>query len=225
VRGLLIANDADGDPGLVGEHLARRGCTLERWAREAAGGWPALDAPDHPDLVVLLGSDWSVYWPHVAEEVAAEQELVRTVHERGIPMLAICFGAQVTASALGGTVERAPRPEIGWHPVDSRAVDVIDPGPWMQWHSDRFTVPPGATLLATSEVGPQAFQIRRTLATQFHPEVTTAIVQRWSSGAGADELAGHGIDPAALVRETATRVERVRPATEQLVDALLSLVR
>jgi GMP synthase-like glutamine amidotransferase len=225
VRGLLIANDADGDPGLVGEHLARRGCTLERWARELSGGWPLLDAPDLPDLVVLLGSDWSVYWPHVSTEVAAEQALVRAAHDRGIPLLAICFGAQVVASALGGIVERAPWPEIGWHRVDSLAPDVVHPGPWMQWHSDRCTLPPGATLLATSPVGPQAFRLGRTLAVQFHPEVTSSIVERWSAGAGAAELAAHGVDRDALLRETALRVEQIRPATERLVDEVLMLVR
>lgn len=221
MRGLLIANDGDGDPGIVGDHLARRGCTLDRWTRETAGGWAALE---RPDLILLLGSDWSVYWPHVAAEVAAEQELVRIAHAQGIPVLAVCFGAQIVASALGGAVERAPRPEIGWHLVDSNDPEVIDAGPWMQWHSDRFSLPPGAELLATSDVGPQGFRLGRTLAVQFHPEVTASIVERWSCGPGGDELARHGVDAAALVRETAEQVERVRPAAERLVDHFLTLV-
>jgi GMP synthase-like glutamine amidotransferase len=139
-------------------------------------------------------------------------------------VLAICFGAQVVAGALGGVVERAPRPEIGWHTVDSVAPDVIHPGPWMQWHGDRFTLPAGATLLATSAIGPQAFRLGRTLAVQFHPEVTTSIVERWSAGAGADELTRHGLDRESLLRETPIRVEHARPATERLVDDFLALV-
>jgi GMP synthase-like glutamine amidotransferase len=95
----------------------------------------------------------------------------------------------------------------------------------MQWHGDRFTLPTGATLLATSDVGPQAFRLERTLAVQFHPEVTTSIVERWSAGRGGDELARYGLDRDELLRETEMRVEHARPATERLVDDFLALVR
>ena len=60
--------------------------------------------------MLTLGSEWNVYQPETAALVDAEAALVRDVVERGIPLLGICFGAQVLAHALGGTVSRAATP-------------------------------------------------------------------------------------------------------------------
>ena len=45
---------------------------------------------------------------------------LRRADAAGVPVLGICFGAQVLAAAFGGTVEDAGRQEIGWVTVDSR---------------------------------------------------------------------------------------------------------
>ena len=76
----------------------------------------------------------------------------------GVPIYGICYGNQIMAHALGGTVERAREPEIGWHQIVSDVPEVISEGPWMQWHYDVVTVPPGAEELARSAVGPQAWR-------------------------------------------------------------------
>lgn len=214
VRALLIANAADADPGFVGERLRYHGYAFDECHRERPTAWP--DLVGH-DLVLLLGSDWSVYWPHLAAEVAAEAALVREAHRRGVPVFGICFGAQMVAHALGGVVERAPRPEIGWLTVESD-VDALDEGPWMQWHSDRFSVPPDFDELARSDVGPQAIVAGRTFATQFHPEATESIVRRWSSGGGAEELAAVGIRAESLLEATRASVVASRRAAVRLVD-------
>ena len=72
-------------------------------------------------------------------------------------------------------------PEIGWYDIVSDVPEVIAAGPWLQWHSDVVTVPPGAEELARSAVGPQAWRIGRTLCTQFHPEATETMLARWSA--------------------------------------------
>ena len=132
--------------------------------------------------MLSLGSDWSVYWEHVAGPVTAEAALLATAHRAGVPVLGICFGAQMVAHALGGSVGKAAVAEIGWYEIDSSFPDVVAPGPWFEWHVDTFTVPPGATELARSAVGPQAFRIGRTAAVQFHPEIEEPILRRWVSG-------------------------------------------
>ena len=76
-----MANADDADAGFVGHHLRRHGYAFTECLRERPAEWPGLDGVD---LVVLLGSEWSVYWPHVAESVGAEADLVRDAHERGI---------------------------------------------------------------------------------------------------------------------------------------------
>ena len=216
MRALLLANSNDCDPGYTGERFRHHGYSFIECHRERPNEWPTLDGIDQ---VVLLGSDWSVYWPHIADEVAAELTLIRTAHALGVPVYGICFGAQSMAAALGGTVVRAPEPEIGWHNnVVSKLPDAIAAGPWMQWHYDVLTVPPGAEELAHSPLAPQAFRLGRSFATQFHPEATDSILARWSSGKGGDELRAQGIDVADLRVETASNVLMSRPNACRIVD-------
>lgn len=214
MRALLIANLDDADPGIVGERFRHHGVSFTDCFREFPAEWPAIDGQD---LVVLLGSEWSVYWESVSDSVRAECELVKDLVKRGIPLLAICFGAQITATALGGSVERARRPEVGWHLVESDRPEVIAPGPWLQWHFDVFTVPDSLTEIARSPSGPQAMVGRRLLATQFHPEATETMLSRWTSGEAAD-LRRLGLDPEAIMDATRREVVASRPRAEALVD-------
>ena len=177
MRALLIANANDADAGFVGERFRSRGYAFDECHREHPGDWPALDGHE---LVVMLGSEWSVYWPEVAANVSAEVAVVHEAARRGVPLFGICFGNQVLAHALGGTVERAREPEIGWMSVDSDIPLTIAEGPWMQWHYDVVTVPGHATELARSAVGPQAWRLGRMFSTQFHPEANEAMLRRWT---------------------------------------------
>ncbi|MBI5089625.1 MAG: hypothetical protein HZB15_12435 [Actinobacteria bacterium] len=133
----------------------------------------------------------------------------------------ICFGHQTAAHALGGSVHRAPAPEIGWYDVDSDVPDVIARGPWMQWHYDVVTVPTGAEVLARTEVGPQAWRMDRTFCTQFHPEATESMLASWSREAGAAELAAIGSSSEQLMADARRYVATSRPHAERLVDWFL----
>ncbi|MEY2401350.1 MAG: hypothetical protein QOJ08_1461 [Ilumatobacteraceae bacterium] len=222
MRALLIANAADADGGFVAERFRQRGFSFTECHRENLDDWPALAGHD---LVVTLGSEWSVYWPHVAESVAAEAKLIGNAHHGGTPIYGICYGNQIMAHALGGTVERAREPEIGWHEIVSDLPDVIAEGPWMQWHSDVVTLPPDAFELARSIVGPQAWRMGRSFCTQFHPEATETMIRRWAtSDGGSTELLKHGIKPDELVEETRRNVADSQPAAEHLVDWFLDRV-
>ncbi|MEO5900039.1 MAG: gamma-glutamyl-gamma-aminobutyrate hydrolase family protein [Ilumatobacteraceae bacterium] len=221
MRALLIANTNDADAGFVGHHLRRRGYAFTDCPRERPDEWPELDGHE---LVLLLGSEWSVYWPDVAPSVDAEIALVRAAHESGIPILGICFGNQVMARALGGTVERARTPEIGWYDVVSDVPEAIASGPWLQWHSDVVIVPGAATELARSVVGPQAWRLGRSLCTQFHPEATETMLATWTAGGGADELAAVGTTRDELMTATRANVREGRKNAEHLVDWFLDEV-
>lgn len=215
MRCLVVANAADADSGYVGHRLRHHGYALTEAHREHPQEWPATSGID---LVVLLGSEWSVYWDDVSVSVQAESALVRYEAARGTPILGVCFGAQMLAHALGGEVMRARAAEIGWFDIDSDVPDVIAPGPWLQWHYDTFRLPPDFQCLARSEIGPQVMQRGRILGTQFHPEVTETIVARWTSGQGSEELSGVGTTSAHLMDETRRRVEASRVQCNRLVD-------
>lgn len=214
VRALVIANANDLDSGFVGDRFRSHGYAFTECHRESPGDWPQLDGHE---LVLLLGSEWSVYWPHIADEVGAEVALVREAHRRGMPLFAICFGAQVVAHALGGSVQRAVEPEVGWYDVDTDAPSAIASGPWLQWHYDSFTAPPGFTELARSPVGPQAIRLGRTFAVQFHPEATESMLVRWTAQ-GADELVRMGKDPQSVLDDSRRHTAESRPNAGRLVD-------
>lgn len=221
MRALLIANTLDCDSGFVGERLREQGYSFAENLRERPADWTPLDGND---LVVLMGSEWSVYWPDNAPFVTAETELVQDAHRRGVPVLGICYGAQMIAHALGGTVERAREPEVGWYDITSD-IDAIAPGPWLQWHSDCFTPPPGAEELGRSSVGTQIIRLGHTFATQFHPEGNEAIVTRWArSESGETELKALGSSSEEFIETSRVNVIDSRPNAYQLVDWFLNHV-
>lgn len=219
MRVFVIANRGDGDPGWVGEHLEHRhGARLVRCWREEPHTWPDLAGAD---LVVSLGSDWSVYWDHIQSSVQAEAAFIAAAQAQDRSVLGICFGAQIAAHALGGRVERAPVPEVGWYHLEVEAAAPFDTGPWFQWHADRFEPPPTAQVLAHTPHAVQAFTLGRCLAVQFHPEVTEAMVQRWASGSGVAELQRLGVDPAALLEATTWWAAQRREAAATLVRSVV----
>ena len=215
MRALLLANSDDCDAGFSGERFRHHGYSFIECHRDRPGEWASLDGID---LVMLLGSEWSVYSPAVADKVAVELELIREAHGRQIPIYGICYGAQSIAAALGGTVARSGEPEIGWYDnIVSDLPEVIPPGPWMQWHSDVVTVPPGAEELARSPLAAQAFRLGRTFATQFHPEVNEAMITRWATD-GAETLRRRGSSTEELRAETSRNVLESRPNADRIVD-------
>jgi GMP synthase-like glutamine amidotransferase len=221
VRALVVGNKGDSDPGLVGGRLTEVGFSLEYNEREYPRQWKSLAGVD---LLLSLGSDWSVYWEANAKEVAAEVDLMTTAMQRGVPLFAICFGAQLVSHALDGTVSRAPRPEIGWRAVSSTAYPDLLAHEWLQWHHDVFTVPTSMQAVASNDVGPQAMLGKRVFATQFHPEATATIVERWCAGVGALELQKLGIDPKHLCETSGERAAAAVPAATRLVDWFLAEV-
>ncbi len=221
MRALLVGNRGDADPGLVGSRLSEVGFVFERNEREYPREWKSLAGVD---LVVLLGSEWSVYWESNAKEVAAEVDLVTAAMQRGVPVFGICYGAQLIAHALGGAVARSQTPEVGWHAVSSTTYPDLLAGTWLQWHYDVFTVPSNLRAVAVNDVGPQAMLGKRVFATQFHPEATLDIVTRWSADAGTVELTKLGIDARYLCEMSAEMVASRAPATTRLVDWFLAEV-
>lgn len=217
MRVVVLANRADPEPGHVGDALLARGARLQPAWRESPEPLPAVT---DVDLVLSLGSAWSVYWDHVGPWVDRESAFLRAAVDAGVPVLGLCYGAQVLAHALGGTVEPGPRPEMGWFPVESDRPDALPPGPYAQWHVDRFVPPPGAVELARSPVGPQAYAVGSALGLQFHPEATPQMLARWVSE-GAADLAARGVDGPAFLAEAHERDPAARERAGLIVSAFL----
>jgi hypothetical protein len=125
------------------------------------------------------------------------------------------------ARVLGATGHRGEMSEIGWLPVRTNDAELVPEGPWFQWHFDTFPVPENATLIAESDAGPQAFVAGRSLGLQFHPEVTTGIMDEWVR-VYRHELDGDGVDADALLEETYRIADASRANCMRLFDAFLS---
>ncbi|MBI3506830.1 MAG: type 1 glutamine amidotransferase [Proteobacteria bacterium] len=142
--------------------------------------------------LVLLGGAMDVHEAARRPHLAHEMSLVRQAADRKAPVLGICLGAQLAAKALGGRVFEADRPEIGWFDLELTPAGRRDPfartlssgAKAFQWHSYAFSLPKGATLLASSPAcRNQAFRLGgRVLAAQFHFEVDKRTISDWLSG-------------------------------------------
>ncbi|GAA3383717.1 type 1 glutamine amidotransferase [Cryptosporangium minutisporangium] len=177
------------------------------------------------DAVLAMGAPWSTYdRPLIGGWVAPELEQLRRADRAGVPVLGICFGGQLLATAHGGSVAASPRPEIGWADVQSDHEAIVPAGPWFQWHFDRWSLPPGAVELARNAAASQVFVLRRNLAVQFHPELTSAMLAGWLGNGGAVNARNHGIDVDTLVVRTRAVEDEARRRTHGLVDGFLEHV-
>jgi len=216
LRALILQHEEPTPPGLVTEWLAEQRASVETLRIDVDGR--EVD-PTGYDLIVSLGSEFAAFDDSKAF-VAREARLMRRAVDADVPVLGLCFGGQMLARVLGGEVSRGAESEIGWLPVRSSDPALVPEGPWFQWHFDTFTVPPGATLVAESDVAPQAFVAGRSLGLQFHPEVTMQIMDDWVR-VYRHELDADGVDPDLLTEESHRRVPESNRMARQLLDRYL----
>jgi GMP synthase (glutamine-hydrolysing) len=217
----VVADDADRKGGFFVERLEQLGAEIVWLDREAL---PVFADLDDPTMFLLLGSDRGAHEPSSIDIVKRESALARAALRADVPVMAICYGAQLLARALGGTSYQADDPELGWRRVDTIDSVLCPEGPWAQLHTDVFTAPPTARVLGTSWYGPQCFVDdslgARSIAWQFHPEVTTETFSRWIDD-DEDMIRAAGADPDELKRQTLANAARSRNASHQLVDDAL----
>lgn len=226
---LFLYNDPTAPEALLGEAFAESGFDISTFSVVPA------DRPDDPvlevtfpdpldyDVIVPLGARWAVYDERVPW-IADESAMVRRALDAGVGVLGVCFGGQLLAHALGGTVTRSPEPEVGWHDVQSDDPGLVPPGPWFQWHFDRITPPPGAVEVARNGRATQAFVHGRALGLQFHPEVDTALVQQWIDEDHGGDITALGMDAGDLQARTAEIAEDAARRLRLLVAGFLDLL-
>ncbi|MEO5974413.1 MAG: gamma-glutamyl-gamma-aminobutyrate hydrolase family protein [Ilumatobacteraceae bacterium] len=153
--------------------LDRHGFQIRRLYREDR---PALEATD---LLIVLGSPTSVAYgycdPSADDEIMVVGEWIE--HDR--PYLGICFGAQVLARALGGSVRRMPDKFRAYTPMSltSHGPDSLG-GSWALWHEDAISAPDSATVLATMPHADTVFVQGSAWGIQPHIEFNPEIVAR-----------------------------------------------
>lgn len=133
-----------------------------------------------PDILIVMGGSMGVYEADLYPYLNHEIRILRERIEADKPTLGVCLGAQLMAASQGCRVFKGTKGrETGFLPVRVNAQGQDTPMKHfdgaltrvLHLHGDTFDVPENATLLADTELYPQAFQIgRNCFATQFHPE-------------------------------------------------------
>lgn len=169
------------------------------------------------DLWLIMGSKFGVYdgdpW------IARLEDFVRATHQAGGRMFGICFGHQIIAQALGGTVIKSPK---GWgvgvfqYQVTENWPPLFGPRPEtltiQAFHQDQvITPPPGARLLATSEFCPYAafWYPGFAVTVQGHPEFSRDYVATLLEDRRETVVPGPVVDAARAREMTATNQERL----------------
>jgi GMP synthase-like glutamine amidotransferase len=189
VKRALIFQHMDHDtPGRFSDFFAEDGyvpASVRLWEGQAI---PPLK--DY-DFLFVLGGAQDIWEEDLYPWLAAEKEAIREwVAMRAKPYIGICLGHQLLASALGGTVGKAERGEVGVHEI--KIADTAHPFSAgmhgihrvMQWHLAEVKVPPkDAHVLASSEsTAIQALAVdSHAIGLQFHAEFTPQTVASWES--------------------------------------------
>ncbi len=153
------------------------------------------DSPPEPasiDFLAIMGGGMNIYEHRNHPWLEPEKALIANVIEQGKPVLGVCLGCQLVADVMGGKVYQNPQFEIGWFPI--RTLDTARGHPLfahfpaeftaLHWHGDTLALPPGATLLATTDAcRNQAFVCGENIVgLQFHIEVRPEDVRSFVQG-------------------------------------------
>jgi GMP synthase-like glutamine amidotransferase len=150
----------------------------------------ALPDPTTLEAILITGSAAGVY--DDLDWIAPLERFVRAAYEAKIPMVGICFGHQLIAQALGGTVRKS---EKGWG-IGCHVYDIVPGNGAIDGetiaiaasHQDQVIEPPaGATTILHSTFAPHAgilYGNGAALSVQPHPEFTAAFAEFCCEKAG-----------------------------------------
>jgi GMP synthase (glutamine-hydrolysing) len=216
--------------GHAEEPLRSRGVALREVDRRRGDALPALEEIDG---LVTLGGEQSALDVERDAVLREEREWLREAARRGVPVLGVCLGAQLLAVALGGSVYRLSRCNLGWRPMEltpdgsgDPLVGGLEAPVALLWNHDAIVAPPDAVeLLGASGEGCLAFRHgTRAWGLQFHPEVTADALGDWWLRWRAVQLAESGVDEAAARADDARYLGGQPGLSEQVFGGFATVV-
>jgi GMP synthase (glutamine-hydrolysing) len=181
---LIVLHQETSTSGRVGNVLRLLGHPLD--VRRPRFGDPLPETLDDHAGAVIFGGPMSANDPddHVRQEI----DWISVPLKEDRPFLGICLGAQMLARQLGARVAPHPqgRAQIGYYPIRPTAAGEALCAEWpdhvYHWHREGFELPVGTELLAEGSDFPvEAFRAGNAFGLQFHPDVTYAMMHRWTT--------------------------------------------
>jgi GMP synthase (glutamine-hydrolysing) len=182
---LVVLHGEHSSPGRIGRLLHQNGVRLD--IRRPCFGDPLPRTLEQHAGAIIFGGPMSAN--DADGFIKTEIDWISVPLKEGKPFLGICLGAQMLARTLGRRVCRHPqgRVEIGYYPIrPTEHGDAVCAVPFpdhvYHWHREGFEQPHGAHLLAAGgDFEAQAIRYGASAyGFQFHPEVTYAMICRWT---------------------------------------------
>jgi len=222
----IIQNWAAESPGTIAQYLQENDIefrTVHAYSNEPL---PSINACR---AVIILGTP-------ISATRYQEYEFLNKLHSFGtelvkadMPVLGICFGAQLAAMIHGAEVRANHVKEIGIYRVSLTEEGKADPlfdgfeqeFEVFHWHGDTFDIPPGATHLAVGEdCRNQSFRMGTTVGVQFHLEPLIAEIPIWCDEYKS-ELKTEGKTKDELVTAFAKSADQIRQLNYRLLENFL----
>ena len=188
MRVAIVENTEITHHGQVGVALNEAGVRVQIYKPYQDGLLPTVQ--DGFDALVVFGGEQSALDDADHPYLTRLGAVMRAMTDQGRAVLGICLGSQLLAREYGADNLLGAAREFGWCDVALTKAGQADPVlghlpavfPIFEFHTDTFTLPKAAVLLAQTETAPQqCFRIgRATYGMQFHFEANRAVVADWA---------------------------------------------